>query len=688
MVAMITPASVAAGPSRRRPWRLPTSAVSVRVMAGTLTGLALALVVVTVVLHLHTGSTDLTSWWYGNAALTVSLAVPGYLVASRKPTNPVGWLLVATCVGEALCGAGREYLVFGLLGGTAPGWLWIGWFSDSCYLPSIVTLPLMLLLFPDGRPLSRSTGWLARAAVLAGVLAWFSYLFTGDVAHVRGHDLANPAGHLVPPGLTSAAGAVSIPVLLASLLAAVVALVVRYRRSRGEERRQMAWVVWAGSLLAVEIPTEFVPGNPVGSYTSTVAVVLFGAAVGIAMLRHRLFDIDLIINRTLVFGALSVLVVGGYAGLVIATGSALGRSFSPTHGLVAAVLVAAGFAPVRQWLQRVVDRRMYGERRNPYGVVTRLGAQLESASTRPELAVVVETVAQALRLPYVAVIDPAGAVLAAIGTPQGTAVVHPLTYHGEALGVLQAEPRSPVDRFGRDEVRLLRDLARQVAAAVHAVALTVDLQASRRRLVTAKEEERRRLRRDLHDGLGPKLAAVGLRLDSARSLIDHAPDEASDALRSVRDDIRSTIDDIRRLVYDLRPPALDELGLVGAVRECASRLEPAAGPIVTVTATSVLPPLPAAVEVAAYRIVNEALTNVVRHAAAEACQVRIEMEAGQLLVIVDDDGCGVGSTARSGVGTQSMRERAAEIGGVLDIEPASGRGTRVAARLPLGTGHE
>lgn len=688
MVAMIAPGSVAAGPPRRGPWRLPASTPAVRVTAGALTSLALALTVATVALHLHTGSTELTTWWYGNAALTLSLAVPGYLIASRKPANPVGWLLVAACLGEALCGAGREYLVFGLLGGRAPGWLWIGWFTDSCYMVAIATVPLLLLLFPDGRPLFRLTGWLVPGTVLAGGLAWCSYLFAGDVTHIRGRELANPAGHLAPAGVAETTLAASMPLLVASLFVAAVALIVRYRRSRGEERRQLAWVVWAGSLLAIEIPTEFVPGNPVSTSTSTAAVVLFGAAVGVAMLRHRLFDIDVIINRTLVYGALSVLVVGAYAVLVVATGSALGRSFSPTHGLVAAVLVAIGFAPARQRLQRTVDRRMYGERRNPYGVVTRLGAQLEGASTRPELAVVVETVAQALRLPHVAIVDPAGQVLATTGTPQGAALAAPLTYQGEALGVLRVEPRSPLDRFGRDEQRLLRDLARQVAAAVHAVQLAVDLQASRRRLVTAKEEERRRLRRDLHDGLGPKLAAVGLRLDRARSLIAAAPDEASDVLHSVKDDIRSTIDDIRRLVYDLRPPALDELGLVGAVRECAARLEPASGPIMTVTAPAALPPLPAAVEVAAYRIVNEALTNVVRHADAGCCQVRIEVDDGQLVVAVDDDGAGVAAASRSGVGTQSMRERAAEIGGRLDITAAPGRGTRLLARLPLSAGHE
>ncbi|MGH3745583.1 MAG: histidine kinase, partial [Mycobacteriales bacterium] len=476
----------------------------------------------------------------------------------------------------------------------------------------------------------------------------------------------------------------------ASLVAGIVTVVLRYRRAVGEVRDQLKWIVWAGSIALVELGSELIPNNPVAPVTGTVTALFLTGVIAVAVLRHRLFDIDLVINRTLVYGALTVLVVGSYVGFVGLLDAMAGHPVRLGPGVLATALVAVAFAPARQRLQRGVDRVLYGERRNPYGVLTQLGAQLESRGTGAELGVVVETVARTLKLPYVAIVDPSGGVLAAVGTPRGAATAQPLVYQGERLGEMRVEARAPTDRFGRDERRLLTDLARQVAAAVHAVALSADLQASRRRLVTAKEEERRRLRRDLHDGLGPKLAAVGLQLDAARSFVDAEPARARETLATVKTEIRETIEDVRRLVYDLRPPALDELGLVGAIRDCAARLEPASGPIVAVHAPEALPPLPAAVEVAAYRIVNEALTNVVRHARAGRCDVHLRLADAVLEVKVHDDGVGPSPDCRRGVGTQSMAERAAEIGGTFrwDADAADGRGTTVTALLPLGRGDD
>lgn len=689
MVAVTALGAVGAAPRRRPAWGLSGERRGVRLVAAALTGLALVLAAGAVSLHLHNGDTELTGWWYGNAGLTLSLAVPAYLIVTRRPENPVGWLLCAACLTEALCAAGREYLVFGLLGGFAPGWLWAGWFTDSLYIPGIVVLPLTLMLFPDGRPVSARARPLVPAVCAAGLVAWTSYLLTDDVAHVRGHDLANPAGHLAPQAVVTTGLSVAMPVLVAGLAASVVVLVVRYRRARGEARAQVKWVAWAGSLAAVEVATEFIPGNPVSSLTSVVADALLAAAMAVAILRHRVLDIDVVINRTVVFALLTVVVVGGYVGCVAAFAAAMGEPMHFGAGLVATALMALLFAPLRQRLQLLVDRAMYGERRNPYGVMTRLGASLESRAPRAELAVVVDTVTHALKLPYVAIVDPAGSVLAASGTPRGAATAQPLVYQGRVLGELRVEARTPAGSFGRDEQQLLTDLARQVAIAVHAVQLSTDLQESRRRLVTAKEEERRRLRRDLHDGLGPQLAAAGLQLDAARSLLTTEPARAAESLATVKGEIRSMIEDVRRLVYELRPPALDELGLVGAMRDCAARLEAPSGLLIEVRASGALPSLPAAVEVAAYRIVSEALTNTVRHAGATRCEVGVRLEAETLVVCVRDDGAGLRPGWRAGVGTQSMAERAAEIGGTFRLAAvADGRGVVATARLPIGCGHE
>jgi signal transduction histidine kinase len=221
---------------------------------------------------------------------------------------------------------------------------------------------------------------------------------------------------------------------------------------------------------------------------------------------------------------------------------------------------------------------------------------------------------------------------------------------------------------------------------VHAARLTADLRRARGRLVAAREEERRRLRRDLHDGLGPALAAQTLKVGAARSLLRRDPDAADARLAELEGDLAAALADVRRLVYGLRPPALDDLGLIAAIREGAAQYAGPGAPRVAVEAPDRLPPLPAAVEVAAYRIVQEALANVVRHADARTCRVRLTTEADALVVEVLDDGVGVPFDRHVGVGLVSMRERAAELGGACTVEAQPGGGTRVVAWLPLTAG--
>ena len=272
----------------------------------------------------------------------------------------------------------------------------------------------------------------------------------------------------------------------------------------------------------------------------------------------------------------------------------------------------------------------------------------------------------------------------------------PLAYQGEVIGQLLLVPRAPGEAFSPADHRLLDDLARQAGIAVHAVRLTTDLQRSRQRLVTAREEERRRLRRDLHDGLGATLAALNLQAGTIRNLISHDPAAADALVVELRAELRAAIADIRRLVYDLRPPALDELGLVGAIRARAAQYHTSAGGSaedgalpkpdeilqVLVDAPEQLPPLPAAVEVATYRIVQEALTNVVRHARARTCIIRLDMSEGLRLEIADD-GIGLPAEVGAGVGLRSMHERAAELGGTCVIETKPQSGTHVLVHLPL-----
>jgi signal transduction histidine kinase len=343
---------------------------------------------------------------------------------------------------------------------------------------------------------------------------------------------------------------------------------------------------------------------------------------------------------------------------------------------------------------------MFGERDDPYAVLSRLGRRLEETlapdSVLPSIA---ETIREALKLPYAAIMlaERNGlSYLAASGTVTDGAIHVPLVYQQEPVGELILAPRAPGETFSAGDRRLLEDLARQVGVAAHNVRLAAetmrlnaDLQRSRERLVTAREEERRRLRRELHDGLAPTLAALNLQAGQIKGLLRADPQGAESLADAWRADMRATIASVRRLAYELRPPVLDELGLVAAIEERARR---AGGLLrVTVDAPAALGALPAAVEVAAFRIAQEALTNVEPHANAHTCIIKLWVADGSdsqaaLTIEVSDDGVGLPPAARhrSGVGIVSMRERAEELGGTCLVESRPGGGTRVWACLPLG----
>jgi signal transduction histidine kinase len=321
------------------------------------------------------------------------------------------------------------------------------------------------------------------------------------------------------------------------------------------------------------------------------------------------------------------------------------------------------------------------------------------------LPTVVETIAQALKLPYAAILlkdDNGYRTTAAYGSPRGEPETLPLVYQREEIGRLVLSPRAPGEAFSDVDRNLLEDLARQAEVAVHAVRLTTDLQRSRERLVATREEERRRLRRDLHDGIGPTLTGLALQLNAVRKLVvrNSRPQDAAQTLARLEQRTEETIAEMRRLIYGLRPPALDDLGLIPSIRQQAQNqrmVEIPVGtktdehtenrPLFSIAAPEELPPLPAAVEVACYRIAQEAITNVARHAQAKACRLHISVDrrAGVLEVEITDDGVGMPKDRVAGVGLSSMRERAEELGGTLRVEPGPEGGTRVLARLPLPT---
>jgi len=548
----------------------------------------------------------------------------------------------------------------------------------------VVALPatLLLLLFPDGRPPSRRWRWVLFASV-ASIIAG-----TAGIALAPGRDdtfgFENPLALPGPVGyLAIALGVSGVLVAVMCSVASGAAMVIRFRRSRGDERQQLKWFAFSAGVLAVMFPLSFAlwDVSPWIALLQALAIAALPVAAGIGILRHRLFDIDLVINRALVYGALAVAIGAVYGGVVVVLAGVFRAQAGFWTSVVAAGVVVALVQPLRSQLQRWVNRLLYGERDEPYAAVARLGRRLE-LSLAPEdvLPTVVESVAGALKLPYVAIeLERHGGfdVGASFGEQRSDEpLVLPLVHQGRIVGRLVVSHRSPGEALSSRDLRLLEDLARQAGAAVHAVRLTTELQRSRERIVAAREEERRRIRRDLHDGLGPSLAALALKLDATRGLVGRNPDAASEVLAELKREAQSAIADIRRLVYELRPAALDELGLVGALRERATSL----GAVVVAPAD--LPSLPAAVEVAAYRIALEAMTNAARHAQATSCALRISINGG-LELEVSDDGRGLLADADAGVGLASMRERAAELGGSCIVESIPGEGTIVRARLPL-----
>jgi signal transduction histidine kinase len=630
------------------------------------------------------------------------LAFPlvGALVASRRPHNPIGWICLVSGFLFLLLGVTDYYSAYGVAQpGSVPFLVGIASLGNWLWVPAVgLFATYLILLFPDGRLPSRRwrpLAWLSGAVIV--VLSVSFGLAPGPVASLP-QGIRNPFGLEELPWLADAAFVV-FPLLPLCILASAVSLVLRYRRSRGEERQQIKWIAFAASvvglLFLIGIVSSFIYAPEPPSWTELLdAVTLLSyagvpIAVGFAVLKYRLYDIDLLINRTLVYGTLTVCVVGIYVLVVGYLGALLRIGDNLVVSLIATGLVAVLFAPLRERLQRAVNRLMYGERDDPYAVVSRLGERLE-ATLAPEavLPTITETIMEALKLPYaaIALMENGGSpkIAASVGRTVEKPLRLPLTYQGEPVGELLLGPRGPNEAFGPADRRLLEGLARQAGVAAHAVRLTTDLQRSRERLVAAREEERRRLRRDLHDGLGAQLAGLNVQAGTLRRLIGDDPAAAEELVVELRDELRGAIADIRRLVYDLRPPALDDLGLVAALHQLAERYSAEGEQLhVSVEAPEDLAHLPAAVEVAVYRIAQEALTNVVRHACAKSCVVRLTVDEEVVALEIVDDGVGIPEERRAGVGLSSMYERASELGGSCLVESLPEGGTRVLVRLPL-----
>ncbi|HKF85334.1 MAG TPA: histidine kinase [Candidatus Limnocylindrales bacterium] len=620
------------------------------------------------------------------AVFSIAMAAVAALVFRRRPDVPAATALVLVA-----CGAAGSSVPW-FLGATTSDLVQGGPFA----LHAALTAGVYMLMWPAAVHLG-----LVFPAPIAVVrrrpgMVWLPYLVA-----LGGYALALAISRVTTPSTLEWVGTwprIQLVVVVPCILLWLAFAIIGFRRAGDPvARSRIRWAAMGALTSAIlglalfQLP-ELLFGRSLvpTSWVGLIALPLpIGLAIGI--LHDHLFDIDVVLNRTLVYGGLTLGVITTYAIAVAALGGLIGPDQAYGVSLLATGISALVALPLRDLLQRTVNRLLYGSRHEPWRAMRRLGQRLEWAA-EPDRAfpAIVETVADALRLPYVAleVTDETGELRAAAvtGVPSAAQTTVPLVSGAETVGRLVLGVRSGERGFHDDELALLADLGRQAGTAVGAIRLRDDLVRSRERLVVAREEERRRLRRDLHDGLGPTLAAIGMRAEASAATLDTDPGAARALLDELAAEVGVALADVRRLVDGLRPPAIDEVGLVAAIDQQARRLEGGSGHaslrISVAGAPSPLPELPAAVEVAAYRIAVEAVTNAVRHADARTCRVRIA--AGRTLEIeVADDGTGNPAGFVAGTGMESMSARAEELGGELRVEPQAGGGTRVLARLPL-----
>src|SRR5215471_9713127 len=629
------------------------------------------------------------SYAFGEA---VNIAVPavGLVLASRRPANRIGWLFLTAGAALGLSGFLNAYGLRALR--AAPGSLPAAqagmWLANWVWVIPFAALTFLFLLFPTGQ--LRSARWRPVAWYVGGSLALveIAALVVATLGWSRPFS---------PPG-----SSINVPVaiiLLAAMLVSVVALTVRFARSVGEERLQLKWFAAAALLVVATFIASAVTNSPVVDVLQNLAFLCLWVSVGIAVLKYRLYEIDIVISRTVLYGSLAVFITAVYVGLVAGVGTLVGNRRSALLSALAAAIVAVAFQPLRHRAARLANRVVYGRRATPYEVLSdfsrRVGGAYSSQDVLPQMAHIVaagtgaEEVVIWLRVgdelhAATSSSGPSadGAVLRIDGDAMpalpGADVSVPVVHQGGLLGAIsirmpRAEPLRPAGEH------LVTDLASQAGLVLANAGLIENLRSSRQRLVTAQDEARRRLERNIHDGAQQDLVALTIKLGLAEVTLDEDTEETRQILQQLRGDAAGALENIRDLARGIYPPLLADMGLVAALSAQAGKF-----PFpVTVQAHGIGRSAQDA-EAAVYFCCLEALQNTSKYASATEACVTLHAQNGSLRFITSDDGAGYDSRhTPMGSGLRNMADRLAALGGRLDIRSAPGSGTTVSGRLPF-----
>jgi signal transduction histidine kinase len=647
--------------------------------------------------------------------LPIGYSLGGALVASRRPHNPIGWLMLGIAIVTAIPGIGYQYVIRDLTAGALPGaaflgWLWL-WVSVVVFPCGLVVA--FVLLFPDGHLPSRRWRWVLGAGILFSLVGIVSSgLVTPDITPIeRLGSLTNPfAVNWFGDGRNEPLGFAWL-FAIAILAIAVVGAMLRLRRSQGDERQQLKWFVYAvaatiAGIIALVLSYVFGLNLPDGAFTAVI-VFGFGIAVplacGVAILKHGLYEIDVVIRKTVVYVLLAAFATAVYVALVVGIGAKVGRGNSFLT-MVAAVVVALTFQPLRHRLMRLANRLVYGKRATPYEVLSefseRVGGTYASDDLLPRMARVVAEgtgaeradvwmkVGGELRVSASWPASSPGAVVAIqngeLPDLPGADVAFPVRHQGELLGALSVSKR-PADPITHAEKKLVADLAAQTGLVLKNVRLTTDLEAKveqlralQKRLISTQDEERRKLERDIHDGAQQQLVAMSVQLKLLSTQIDRDTDAAKVLAARLLDTTTSALEDLRNLARGIYPPLLVDKGLVAALQAQARKVSV---PVEVVAGD--IGRLPQEIEAAAYFCALEALQNIAKYAQASGVTIEVLLRNGCLELDITDDGVGFDpSMATLGTGLRGMADRLAALDGSLQIHSEPGAGTAIIGTIP------